>query len=95
MAIIIKFVQHKGLKYFMKSGNDKRIPSELRKRVKQILGYLDKADNPEDLNIPGMQWRRYTKERLKTFSVDVNDLWQITYRWKNGHAVDVNLEQKR
>lgn len=90
---MIRSIKHKGLKRFVQSGNDKYIPSELRKRIRPILSRLNRAVKPEDMNTPGMRWHPYKGKRKGTFGVDVSGPWRITYRWENGHAIDVDLEK--
>lgn len=90
---MVKSVKHKGLRQFIEGRNAKGVPSELRKRVKQIMNRLKAATKPEDMNTPGMRWHPYKGKREGTFGVDVNGPWRITYRWEDGHAIDVNLEQ--
>jgi len=92
---VIKSFRHKGLRQFVEGRSTKSIPSELRKRIQQILARLEFATKPEDMSTtPGRRWHPYKGKRQGTFGVDVNGPWRITYRWENGHAIDVNLEQE-
>jgi len=91
---MIRSIRHRGLRRFIQSGNDRHIPSELRERIRPILNRLKEATKPEDMNTPGMRWHPYKGRRQGTFGVDVNGPWRITYKWKDGHAIDVDLEQE-
>ena len=92
---MIKSFKHKGLRQFIEGKSAKGVPSELRKKIQWILDRLDTADKPEDMKTHRrMRWHPYKGKRRGTFGVDVNGPWRITYKWENGHAVDVNLEQE-
>jgi len=92
---MIKSFKHKGLRQFFRGKSAKVVPSELRTRIEQILDRLEAVTKPEDIRTtPGRRWHPYKGKRQGTFGVDVNGPWRITYRWENGHAVDVNLEQE-
>lgn len=92
LKTMIKSIRHKGLKEAHETRRYGRIPSELRKRVMQIMDLLERADELEDMNFPNLRLHEYLGKRKGTYSVDVNDVWRITFKWIGG-AVDVNLEQ--
>ena len=57
-----------------------------------LLDRLDAAMKPEDMNLPGYRFHRLKGDRKRAFSVSVSGNWRITFRFEDGDAVDVNLE---
>jgi len=91
IAMIISY-KHKGLKEAHEARRYGRIPSELRKRVMNILDLLELAEKPEDMDLSRLRLHAYVGTRKGTYSVDVNAAWRSTFKWIGGE-VDVNLEQ--
>jgi proteic killer suppression protein len=56
------------------------------------LAMLDAAVRVEDLKAPpGNRLEALKGNRLGQWSIRVNDQWRICFRWRNGHAADVEL----
>ena len=89
---MIRSFQHKGLaRYFTKSER-RGIDAQHVGRIKRILDRLDAATRPEDMNLPGLGFHPLKGERRGTFAVSVSGNWRITFRFEDGDAIDVNLE---
>ncbi|MBP3064349.1 type II toxin-antitoxin system RelE/ParE family toxin [Pseudomonas chengduensis] len=52
--MIVSF-RHKGLRIFFESGSTKGIRADHAKRLGRMLSFMDRANEPADLDIPG--WR--------------------------------------
>jgi proteic killer suppression protein len=50
---VIKTFRHKGLKEFFETGKSRAVASELMKRLRIQLDYLNRAKHVTDMNIPG------------------------------------------
>ena len=61
-------------------------------RILRLLDRLDAAMKPEDMNLPGYRFHQLKGDRKRAFSVSVSGNWRITFRFEDGDAVDVNLE---
>lgn len=71
----------------------RRLPRELWRAAQRKLKALDVADQLDDLRIPaGNRLEPLRGDRSGRFSVRVNDQFRVTFRWKDGHAYEVCLE---
>ena len=56
------------------------------------LAMLDAAVRIEDLKAPpGNRLEALKGNRAGQWSIRVNDQWRICFRWRDGHAADVEL----
>ncbi|MGE0128615.1 MAG: type II toxin-antitoxin system RelE/ParE family toxin [Blastocatellales bacterium] len=89
---MIKSWLHKGLRDFFETGSKKGIPPELASRIRIRLDALDAATIINDLDLPGFNLRELKGDRKGTWSIWVSGNWRITFKFANGNATDVNLE---
>ncbi len=89
---MIGSIRHKGLKRLYVDDDPRGIGANLRKRVSEILSVLDAADSIEEADIPGYRLHLLSGERQGYWSVKVTGNWRITFRFEDGRAEDVNLE---
>jgi proteic killer suppression protein len=88
--VIVSF-RHKGLKQLY-NGKPRGVPAPLRERIRQILALLDRAPSPLGLALPGLRLHELKGELKGTWAVSVSGNWRVTFRFENGSACDVNLE---
>ena len=88
---MISSFKHKGLREVWITGHSALVAPILLKKVRNRLEVLDKADNVSQMNVPGFRLHRYHGE--DTWSIDVSGSWRILFRWIDGKAEDVTLEQ--
>lgn len=90
--VMIKSIQHKGLKLFWTKGDSSKLSSEnLQKiaRVLNIIHYLEKV--PQDFESFKLLRPHPLKGDLKGFwSLDVSGNWRIIFRFEDGNAYDLN-----
>ena len=89
--MIISF-KHKGLEQFFKTGKTAGIQSKHSKRLRLILGRLNVAISPQDMNLPGLFLHQLTGNRSDIWSVRVSGNWRVTFRFNATHAEIVNYE---
>lgn len=89
---MIGSIRHKGLKRLYEDGDPRGVGANLRKRVGEILSVLDAADTIEEADIPGYRLHPLSGDRQGYWSVRVTGNWRVTFRFQNGRAEDVNLE---
>ena len=89
---MIGSIRHKGLKRLYEDGEPRGIGASQRKRVSEILSVLDAADSLEEADIPGYRLHPLSGDRQGYWSVKVTGNWRITFRFEDGRAEDVNLE---
>jgi len=71
----------------------RKLPSDIQNTARRKLRQLDQADRLTDLGIPSgnrlEQLKGFTPPR---YSVRINDQWRVTFRWSDGGADDVRIE---
>lgn len=71
----------------------RKIPRDIQKRALIKLMLLDAAEKEADLESPpGNRFKRLEGKRKDEFSIRINDQWRICFRFKNGDATDVSIE---
>ncbi len=88
---MIFFYSRSALKELYNKGSTKKIDQKLQRKALIILDFLDKAQEPDDMDIVGFNFHELTGNRKSNYTVKVNKNWRITYFWDNG-AIIVNLE---
>jgi proteic killer suppression protein len=56
------------------------------------LDALDQTGSLKDLNVPGFNFHGL-HGTPKRYTIHVNGPWCITFEWKEGEALRINLEQ--
>jgi toxin HigB-1 len=71
----------------------RQIPRELWRGVQRKLRLLDAAGRLDDLAIPsGNRLERLKGGHAGRHSIRVNQQYRVTFRWENGHAYEVRVE---
>jgi len=71
----------------------RRIPRELWRVAQRKLKALDVAARLTDLTIPaGNRLERLTGNQVGRHSMRINDQYRLTFRWEQGHAYEVRVE---
>ena len=71
----------------------RRIPRDLWRVVQRKLKLVDGAARLDDLAIPaGNRLERLKGQRTERYSIRVNDQYRLTFRWENGYAYEVCVE---
>ena len=66
-------------------------PSVQRAALRKLL-ILDAAEVLQDLRVPpGNRLEKLSGKRYGQHSIRINDQWRICFRWKQGHAHDVEI----
>jgi proteic killer suppression protein len=84
--------KHRALKIFFEEDNPRKLPPEMVNRVKAILARLNQAEAIEDMNVHSYRLHPLKGNRKGEWSVTVKANWRITFRFEEGYALDVNLE---
>ncbi len=85
--MIVSF-RHKGLKLLYESGSSRGVNGAHKTKLEIILGLLDVAASPQDLNISAFQLHPLKGELKGQWSIWVNGNWRVTFRFK---GADVEL----
>jgi proteic killer suppression protein len=71
----------------------RRIPRKLWRNVQRKLKLLDAAARLDDLLVPaGNRLELLKGDQTGRHSIRVNDQYRITFRWENGNAYEVRVE---
>lgn len=71
----------------------RKLPSDLQSVMLRKLRQLNRVAQPAELRIPpGNRFEELKGDREGTYSIRVNDQWRITFRWRDGGACDVRIE---
>lgn len=71
----------------------RRVPRTIWRVAQRKLKMLDVAVRLEDLAIPaGNRLERLRGNRADRHSVRINDQYRMTFRWGQGHACEVRIE---
>jgi len=71
----------------------RRVPKDLWGVVQRKLKMLDVASTVADVESPpGNRLKPLKGDRRGCYSIRVNDQYRVTFRWENGHAFEVAVE---
>ena len=71
----------------------RKIPRQLWRGVQRKLLLLDAAGRLEDLTVPaGNRLERLKGDQAGRHSIRVNEQYRVTFRWENGDAYEVRVE---
>ncbi len=88
----IKAFRHKGLAQFFTTGNTRRIQAKHEERLRLILGSLNAAIAPQDMNLPGLGLHELQGSRKGTWAVKVSGNWRVTFGFAGKDADNVDYE---
>ena len=70
----------------------KRIPIEIQQVGRRKLRMLNNSQSILDLRIPPSNRLEKLSGKLSDFhSIRINDQWRIIFKWKNNHALEVEI----
>ncbi len=71
----------------------RRVPAEIWRIAQRTLKAIDVAARLDDLRIPaGNRLEVLKGDQAGRHSVRVNDQYRVTFRWEQGHAYEVRVE---
>ena len=88
----IKGFRHKGLEQFFATGMKRGIQAKHEDRLRLILGALNAATSPQDLNLPGLGLHELQGARKGTWAVKVSGNWRVTFAFTGKDAERVDYE---
>lgn len=85
---MIRSFRHKGLRRFFETGSTSGIQQAHASRLRLLLGRLNAATQPRDMNLPGLRLHELKGNRSGTWAVNVSGNWRLTFRFV-GEDVEV------
>ncbi|MCT2385149.1 type II toxin-antitoxin system RelE/ParE family toxin [Erwinia pyrifoliae] len=89
---MITSFKHKGLKKFFMKADRSGIEQKLVSRIKTRLTVIDAAETLEAIDLPGYDLHPLKGERADIWSISVSGNWRMTFRFVDGDAEILNLE---
>jgi proteic killer suppression protein len=85
--------RHRGLEIFFRTGSTRGIQASHVKKLRNILGLLEVAAGPADMNLPSFRLHALKQDLKRHCSVWVNGNWRVTFRFVGADAelVDYGL----
>jgi proteic killer suppression protein len=73
--------------------SSRKLPPDIQQTARRKLRQLHNVSAPQELAIPrGNRLEELKGDRKGTYSLRINDQWRITFRWVDGDAHDVRIE---
>ena len=88
----IKGFRHKGLEQFFSTGSKRGIQTKHEDRLRLILGSLNAATAPRDMNLPGLELHELKGPRKGTWAVKVSGNWRVTFGFVGKDPDNVGYE---
>jgi toxin HigB-1 len=89
---VIESFWHRGLRELFETGRSARVRADLHRRALIRLAAIDATATLEALQQPGFDFHAL-RGRPRRYSIHVNGPWCITFEWREGRALRVDLEQ--
>lgn len=89
---MIRSFKHKGLAKFFSTGSAAGIQTAHANRLRLILGRLQAATSPKDMDLPGLRLHELVGNGSGTWSVTVSGNWRVTFAFVGEDAEIVNYE---
>jgi proteic killer suppression protein len=71
----------------------RKLPSDIQQVSRRKLRQIDSISQPAELRVPrNNRFEELKGNRKGTYSIRINDQWRITFRWRDGGADDVRIE---
>ncbi|MDZ7843056.1 MAG: type II toxin-antitoxin system RelE/ParE family toxin [Gammaproteobacteria bacterium] len=89
---MIRSFRHKGLERFFARGSKSGVQAEHGPRLRLVLGRLQAATSPKDMDLPGLHLHQLRGKQRGRWSVRVSGNWRVTFKFDGPDAVDVDYE---
>ncbi len=83
-------IRHKGLRDYYENGSLTGIQPKHAARLRLILGRLDAAREPRDMNLPGLRLHKLSGNFNGFWSVEVSGNWRVIFRFEGQDVFDVD-----
>jgi len=89
---VIKSFRDRDTQKIFERDRVRRWSVELQRVALRKLVILDAADELGDLRIPpGNRLEKLSGDRAGEYSIRMNAQWRLCFRWRGGHAHDVEM----
>ncbi len=87
---MIKSFRHRGLKALYEGRRPAKIAPSHVAKLARILSALDRSSGPDGMGLPGFRLHALKGGLKGHFAVSVSGNWRVTFRFEDGHAVEID-----
>ena len=87
---MIRSFRHRGLKALHDGRTAGRVAPQHIGKLRDILAVLDRSRTAKDVDLPGYRLHALKGTLKGQYAVYVSGNWRVTFRFEDGHAVDVD-----
>jgi len=87
---VIQKIRHKGLKKLYQKDRVAKVNPEHADKLRRILGVLDQATRPEEVDLPGFRLHGLKGEYDGFYAVQVSGNWRVIFRFDGDQVTDVD-----
>ena len=87
---MIKSFRHHGLQKLYEGERSAKVAPDHVAKLRRILTALDRSNGPEGMDLPGFRLHPLKGRMKGRHAVSVSGNWRVTFRFEDGHAVDVD-----
>lgn len=87
---MIRTFRHRGLRELYEQGRSSRTPPGYKAKLLRILTALDSSTSPQGMDLPGFRLHPLKGRLRGHYAVSVSGNRRVTFRFKEGHAFDVD-----
>jgi len=88
----IRSFRHRGLERFFTTGSRVGIQAKHAERLRLILGRLNVAAEPRDMNLPGLDLHPLKGDQKGRWAVKVSGNWRLTFGFVGKDVEKVDYE---
>ena len=89
---MIASIRHKALRNYWTRGQTKDLNAEWTRKLRRIMGALEAAERPEQMNYPGSYFHPLKGYREGRYSVRLTANVRVTFGWDDDGATNVDIE---
>ena len=87
---MIQKIRHKGLKKLYRTGSAAKVNPDHAGKLRRILGVLDQASSPDEVDLPGFRLHPLKGEYDGFYAVQVSGNWRVIFRFEGDQVTDVD-----
>ena len=88
---MIRGFRHRGLRRLFERDDRGQVSAEMLAKIENILAVLDRANGPEQMDLPGFRLHPLKGDLKGFWAVTVRANWRIIWLFDGTDAVDVDL----
>jgi len=88
---MIRRFRHRGLKRLYADDDRRGLNAEHVAEIARLLAFLDRAERPGDMNLPGFNLHPLKGDFAGYWSVTIRANWRVVFRFEDGNVTDVDL----